>query len=523
MTSPSLLRWGQSGRYAAWDDRQVITALAARQTGVVTPAVLSAGPGLVIVAGAGWLALADCGDGTVAVLTSPVGMEVTAAAGGGEDRTDELWAVITDPETATFRLAVSRPGEHRGVQLGTIEVPAGASASAEMTLVPRAQDYPPGEPGPPGPPGPQGLPGPQGPPGEPGEPGGPPGPTGDPGPQGPPGDTGPEGPPGARGAEGDQGPAGERGDPGAQGPPGPAGPDGPRGPEGQAGAATIIVGSFGQQREPADLPLDGRIEAGWDGPGRPAEDVQVELGWSLVYEPDGRLWTYMGILWPQGAWFSPAVVQGPPGAEGERGPQGPPGEAGPAGPPGAGGSVFPQSDGATITITGPGGTNQMITAAYVIPAAQLIPGSWFMVETAGVGSFGGATFTLAQRLNASLSGRYCPLATTVGNAGRFFLLAKAFFQVISATEMINWTEGAVGAGPDTAATGANGTTLVSNIGVSGITPGADMTIGLTGKFDGTGTGQTFSCFGSRLYRYVGTPVGGFSPRLARYMEGVTIL
>ena len=42
MTTPTqLLRWGQSGRYAAWDDRQVITALAARSTGIVTPATMT--------------------------------------------------------------------------------------------------------------------------------------------------------------------------------------------------------------------------------------------------------------------------------------------------------------------------------------------------------------------------------------------------------------------------------------------------------------------------------------------------
>lgn len=42
MTTPSgLLRWGQSGRYSAWDDRQVITALAGRRRGIVTPVRLS--------------------------------------------------------------------------------------------------------------------------------------------------------------------------------------------------------------------------------------------------------------------------------------------------------------------------------------------------------------------------------------------------------------------------------------------------------------------------------------------------
>src|SRR5580693_4587227 len=137
MTSPTLLRWGQSGRYAAWDDRQVITALSGRATGVVTPVVLSPGVGLHFSVDAGWLAIADCGDETVAVLASPLGIDVAAELGGAVDRTDELWAEVLDPEAATFRLNVRPAGDTPlGVLLATIEVPAGATEIADMTLLP---------------------------------------------------------------------------------------------------------------------------------------------------------------------------------------------------------------------------------------------------------------------------------------------------------------------------------------------------------------------------------------------------
>ena len=162
MTTPGLLRWGQSGRYAAWDDRQVITALSGNATGIVKAVTVTAGVGLAFVVDAGWLALADCGDGTIAVLTSPVAVEVQALPGDDDaDRTDELWAVIIDPEAAQFRLAVLAADDDRqGVMLGTVEVPAGAQAAEDMTFTPRAPDFGGGAPGPPGPAGPVGPQGP---------------------------------------------------------------------------------------------------------------------------------------------------------------------------------------------------------------------------------------------------------------------------------------------------------------------------------------------------------------------------
>lgn len=265
MTTPAgLLRWGQSGRYSAREDRQVITALAGRRAGIVTAVRLSPALGLGIAVDPGWLAIAECGDGTVAVLTSDDGTEVQATQGGAEAREDELWAVVTDPETATYRLAVlPGGGDYTGVQLGLIRVPAGAIISGQMQLIPLEPNLG-----------------------------------------------------------------------GGGGGPGPPGPVGPPGPPGDPGQATLIVGSFGAFRTPAELHESGLIPADWDGAGRPAAPVQMDVGWSLVYEPDGTLWVFVGPTSPGNAWLSAGVIQGPPGAVGPPGPQGNPGPTGPTGPQG---------------------------------------------------------------------------------------------------------------------------------------------------------------------------------------------
>jgi hypothetical protein len=273
MTTPAgLLRWGQSGRYSAREDRQVITALAGKRRGIVTAVRLSPALGLGIAVDPGWLAIAECGDGTFAVLTSDDGAEVQAAQGGAEAREDELWAIVTDPEAALYRLAVlPGAGDYTGVQLGIIRVPAGAIISGQMQLVPLEPDF-----------------------------GG-----------------------------------------GGGGGPGPPGPVGPPGPPGEPGQATLIIGSFGAQRTPAELHPSGLIPADWDGAGRPAAPLQMEVGWSLVYEPDGTLWVFVGPTSPGNPWLSAGVIQGPPGAVGPPGPQGNPGPTGgqgpqgPQGPPGA--------------------------------------------------------------------------------------------------------------------------------------------------------------------------------------------
>jgi hypothetical protein len=502
------LLWGQSGRYAAADDRHVITALAAGGTGVVRAAVMSPAGGLAITVDAGWLALAECGDGTVAVLASPVDALVDVMPGDDDDdRTDELWAEVVDAESATYRLAVLPPPDDArfGVILGTVEIPAGATSAAEMTLTPRPPDFGGGAPGPPGPAGPQG---PQGVPGPPGEPGGPPGPQGDPGPSGPPGGVGPEGPAGGPGVAGPQGPAGERGEPGVQGPSGPTGPEGPRGPTGDTGAATVIVGTFGERREPGELPPGGLIPADWDGPGRPAADTQVEIGWSLVYLVDGALWTYAGPLWPLGEWFSPAVVQGPPGEQGERGPQGEQGPPGPQGPPSAATSTY-QSESGSYPLAGSVTTQTLVTRLWVIPAGELIPGSWFELHAAGAGTWaGGGLLVAGQRFNAALAERHIDLAVSNWQANAPFGLAiRGFYQVVSASEILHWTEAQMSPRPahSTWTAGNMSIGAVSDVNTSTVTPGADLTVGLTARWTASGT-QTITFRGSRLSRYIASPV-----------------
>lgn len=192
MTTPGgLLAWGQAGRYSGADDRAVITALAGKRTGIVVPVQLAAAAGLTFTIDAGWLAVGDAGDGTVAVLSSPVALLLTAAPGGSTARTDDIRAEITDPDTATWTVSVLPAGTGTGgVRLGTVDVPANATTAAQMTFHPRAQDFSTGG----------AIPGPQGPAGV-------QGPQGDPGPTGATGATGPQGAQGTTGATGPQGPA----------------------------------------------------------------------------------------------------------------------------------------------------------------------------------------------------------------------------------------------------------------------------------------------------------------------------
>lgn len=149
--------------------------------------------------------------------------------------------------------------------------------------------------------------------------------------------------------------------PGPEGPPGPSGPQGPDGPPGPGGQATIIVGTFGAQRQPSELPPDGFLPANWDGLGRPVADTQVELGWSLIYEPDGTLWTFVRELSPGGQpWITPGILQAPPGPPGAQGPPGGPGAQGPAGPQGARGEMgFPGPQGQEGIPGGQGARGEM--------------------------------------------------------------------------------------------------------------------------------------------------------------------
>jgi hypothetical protein len=125
---------------------------------------------------------------------------------------------------------------------------------------------------------------------------------------------------------------------------GPPGLRGPRGERGDPGGTTVIVFAFGESREPAELPEDGLIEAGWDGPRRPEADIQVGVGQSCEYTLDGYLWLFVGPSSVPGGWIETGQVRGPPGDEGPVGDTGPPGPLGDRGLPGPTGSPGPKGD-----------------------------------------------------------------------------------------------------------------------------------------------------------------------------------
>lgn len=119
---------------------------------------------------------------------------------------------------------------------------------------------------------------------------------------------------------------------------------------------TRLRATFGVEREPDELPDDGRIPVDWDGTGRPAEELELELGDSLVYEPDGHWWTFVGLEASPAAWLDVGLMRGPPGQTGPTGPQGDRGDrglTGQTGPPGERGLAGPS--GADSTVPGPPG------------------------------------------------------------------------------------------------------------------------------------------------------------------------
>lgn len=145
MTTPTgLLEWGQAGQYNAVDDRSVITALANTRNGMVTAAALSAGAGLVVNIAAGWLAVANCGDATSAVIGSRVALAVTVPAGPSSGTlTSYIWADV-QPDAATYTISVITPAQasgRSGVQLGTVVANAGNNAASQMTLTSAAPSF----------------------------------------------------------------------------------------------------------------------------------------------------------------------------------------------------------------------------------------------------------------------------------------------------------------------------------------------------------------------------------------------
>lgn len=177
-----------------------------------------------------------------------------------------------------------------------------------------------------------------------------------------------------------------RGPQGVQGPIGPEGISGPQGPPGADGQATLIVGSFGQVKLPADLPPNGQIPIDWDGPGRPSAPIAMGFGQSLIYEPidptdplHHHLYQFVSGMVPEG-WVDIGNVGGPPGEQGVEGPAGPQGIEGPQGPeglpgvPGATGPEGPQGEAGQATIVV--GSFGAIRTPTGLPPDGMIPVNW---------------------------------------------------------------------------------------------------------------------------------------------------
>jgi hypothetical protein len=124
---------------------------------------------------------------------------------------------------------------------------------------------------------------------------------------------------------------------------GPPGLRGQRGERGDPGGTTTVVFAF-SNHDPADLPDTGLIPAGWDDPRVPEADIQVGVGQSVEYRPDGYLWLYLGPAALPGGWIDTGQLRGPPGDPGPVGDRGPAGPVGDRGLTGNTGSPGPKGD-----------------------------------------------------------------------------------------------------------------------------------------------------------------------------------
>jgi hypothetical protein len=142
-----LLAYGQAGVYNGVDDRQVITTLAGGRTGLMTRPQLTAVAGtLTMTLAAGWWAVADCMDGTSAVIGSRQSVTIPVSAGpaSGSARTDYVWADV-DPNGATWTISLitsAQTAGRAGILLGTLSVPVGAGTASLMTFTPQPARMP---------------------------------------------------------------------------------------------------------------------------------------------------------------------------------------------------------------------------------------------------------------------------------------------------------------------------------------------------------------------------------------------
>jgi hypothetical protein len=314
--------------------------------------------------------------------------------------------------------------------------------------------------------------------------------------------------PGVQGPEGPPGPQGPAGTPG--GPQGPVGGEGPMGPPGEN---AMLVGEFGNVADPTMLPMDGFLRANFDGPGRPAVDTQLRAGMALLYNRDGHLWTFTGVLVAPDGWvdggriqgekgdtgdpggpMGPEGPQGETGPQGEQGPQGVPGPAGPQGPAGPMGEVpeapvnaniYGRSDRDWIPITGrflpiAGGT---VSGDLAVNGALTIgPTTGFqsIFDTRGNLRVGGTGIIPATMQNSLLApflvGGGLNLGANAfndGTAWRYMNAAAAMIVAIPPTgpfQVLTYPSGAAGAALGAVTTALNLTadgalTLAGNLGI----------------------------------------------------------
>lgn len=139
----------------------------------------------------------------------------------------------------------------------------------------------------------------------------------------------------------------------------------------------VIAGSFGRITTPSDLPANGYIPAGFDGPGFPVTGFQARSDQAFLYIPSniddglfGHLYTYVGATYVT-PWLDAGRLVGPQGPVGPEGEQGVPGPIGPDGVQGPQGEQGIQ--GAATIIKATFGLTKLPSD---LPVDGFIPANW---------------------------------------------------------------------------------------------------------------------------------------------------
>jgi hypothetical protein len=172
-----------------------------------------------------------------------------------------------------------------------------------------------------------------------------------------------------------------------------------------------------------------------------------------------------------------------------------------------------------------------VTRQWVIPPAWLVPGSLFVVETQGAGAAANPLGNMPQmaigsRFNTGLNTRLIDVGWRANVlAGALVAVAvRAFYVVLSGTEIRHWME-TVGPSPRFGAlnTADNSAGICTVSGIQTVTPGADLTAGVTCRWINPGGGQSITFYGSRLYRYQATPMSAAGGTLYGRTRGQPVI